>query len=407
MRHFRHYCTSRDALSGVKVLDLTRVLAGPYCTQILGDLGADILKIEHPTNGDDTRRWGPPFIGNDTSCYFLSVNRNKKSVCVDLKKPKGREIVTQLAVQSDVFIENYLPAKMAEFKLDYDTLKSINPKLIYCSITGYGRTGPYADRAGYDVMASSIGGLNGLTGPEDGPPCKTGVALTDLASGLYAHGAIMAALYHREKTGLGQRIDINLLSTQVSCLVNLGANYLLAGREAKRWGTAHESIVPYQAFETSDGYVTVAGANDKQFRDLCSKLEREEWSRDPKFETNASRVKNRGELIGKMAEIFLKKTTDEWIDLFQGAKFAYGPINSLEKVFKDPQVLHTQLVLEIDHPNLGKLKLIGPPVQFSGCDNRIRSPPPELGQHTEAILTERLGYSLIEIQHLRDSGVIS
>nr|CAG4649319.1 EOG090X05UC [Scapholeberis mucronata]SVE93605.1 EOG090X05UC [Scapholeberis mucronata] len=402
----RHYCISTDALSGVKVLDLTRVLAGPYCTQILGDLGADIVKIERLKVGDDTRSWGPPFVGN-TSCYFMSINRNKRSVCVNLKSPEGKQIIQELAKQSDVLVENYLPGKMEDYGLGYEDLKKINPQLIYCSITGYGSTGPYATRPGYDVIASSMGGLIYVTGPEDGPPCKTGVALTDLATGLYAHGAIMAALLQRQKTGLGQLISTNLLSTQIACLVNLGANYLLAGQEAKRWGTAHESIVPYQAFATSNGYVTVSGANDRQFRELCARIGRPELSVDSKYLTNALRVQNRKELLNEIAKNLSKKTNAEWIEIFRGANFSYGPINSLSEVFSDPQVVHNKMVQEIDHPSAGPLKLIGPPVTFSGSGNRIRLPPPELGQHTESVLRDRLGYSVSEIHQLRDGGVIS
>ena len=398
--------SSSDALSGVKVLDLSRVLAGPYCTQILGDLGADILKIERPKVGDDTRSWGPPFVGN-TSTYFMSINRNKKSVCIDLKSSNGKEIIKQLAKQSDVLVENYLPGKLDEFGLGYEDLKIINPQLIYCSITGYGITGPYATRPGYDVIASSVGGLIHVTGPEDGAPCKTGVALTDLATGLYAHGAIMAALFQRQKTGVGQRISANLLSTQVSCLVNLGANYLMAGQEAKRWGTAHESIVPYQAFATSDGYLTVGGGNDRQFRELCHRIGCTQLSSDPKYLTNSLRVKHRRELIDQLAEIMSTKSNAEWINIFNGANFPYGPINSLSQVFTDPQVKHNRLVQEIDHPTAGTVKLVGPPVEFSGSGNRIRLPPPELGEHTESVLRDRLGYSLTYIQELRNSGVIN
>lgn len=377
------YSSSTDALSGVKVLDLTRVLAGPYCTQILGDLGADILKVERLKVGDDTRSWGPPFVGN-TSCYFISINRNKKSICIDLKS-----------------------GKMEEYGLGYEDLQKINPQLIYCSITGYGSSGPYASRPGYDVIASSMGGLIYVTGPEDGAPCKTGVALTDLATGLYAHGAIMAALFQRQKTGCGQRISANLLSTQVACLVNLGSNYLMAGQEAKRWGTAHESIVPYQAFATSDGYITIGGTNDRQFRELCSRINRSHLSSDPKYLTNALRVEHRRELVEELGKTLSTKTNAEWLESFRGAHFSYGPINSLSEVFADPQVQHNDMVQEVDHPSAGTLKLVGPPVKFSGTGNRIRLPPPELGQHTESILQERLGYSLAHIQQLRDSGVVN
>nr|CAG4647890.1 EOG090X05UC [Moina brachiata]SVE93000.1 EOG090X05UC [Moina brachiata] len=395
-----------DALAGIRILDLTRVLAGPYCTQILGDLGADVLKIERLKTGDDTRSWGPPFISN-ISCYFLSINRNKRSVCVNLKSSEGAEIIKKLAMQSDVLVENYLPGKMSSYGLGYEDISKLNPKLIYCSISGYGSEGPYASRPGYDVIASSIGGLIHVTGPEGGEPCKTGVALTDLATGLYAHGAIMAALLQRQKTGVGQKIDINLLSTQIACLVNLGANYLLAGQEAKRWGTAHESIVPYQAFKTSDGYMTVGGANNRQFKELCLKIQRQDLASDPKFQTNPLRVENRNELIQAISKTMLAKTNAEWNDIFQDASFPFGSINTLAQVFEDPQVKYSGIVQSVEHPTAGSLKLVGPPVQYSGADNRIRLPPPELGQHTEEILRNRLGYSMEQVEELRKLSVVN
>jgi len=396
---------SSSALAGIKVLDLTRVLAGPYCTMILSDLGAEVLKIERPKVGDDTRAWGPPNIGNN-SCYFMCVNRNKKSVSVNLKDAEGQKIVKELALQSDVLVENYIPGKMEEYGLGYETLKKLHPKLIYCSITGYGDTGPYAKRAGYDVIASSIGGFLHITGPEDGDPCKPGVALTDLTTGLYAHGAIMAALFQREKTGLGQKIGINLLSAQLASLVNLGANYLLANQEAKRWGTAHESIVPYQSFATADGYLTLGGVTDRQFRELCSKLNRLDLANDNRFLSNAERVRNRKVLVEEISRTLASKTNEQWLAIFHDATFAYGPINTLSQAFQDPQVLHSRIVQEIEHPTAGILQLVGPPVQYSGSENRIRLPPPELGQHTDEILQQRLGYSPSHIQQLRNLEII-
>ena len=396
---------SSSALAGIKVLDLTRVLAGPYCTMILSDLGAEVLKIERPKVGDDTRAWGPPNIGNN-SCYFMCVNRNKKSVSVNLKDAEGQKIVKELALQNDVLVENYIPGKMEEYGLGYETLKKLHPKLIYCSITAYGDTGPYAKRAGYDVIASSIGGFLHITGPEDGDPCKPGVALTDLTTGLYAHGAIMAALFQREKTGLGQKIGINLLSAQLASLVNLGANYLLANQEAKRWGTAHESIVPYQSFATADGYLTLGGVTDRQFRELCSKLNRLDLANDNRFLSNAERVRNRKVLVEEISRTLASKTNEQWLAIFHDATFAYGPINTLSQAFQDPQVLHSRIVQEIEHPTAGILQLVGPPVQYSGSENRIRLPPPELGQHTDEILQQRLGYSPSHIQQLRNLEII-
>ena len=372
---------------------------------ILSDLGAEVLKIERPKVGDDTRAWGPPNIGNN-SCYFMCVNRNKKSVSVNLKDAEGQKIVKELALQNDVLVENYIPGKMEEYGLGYETLKKLHPKLIYCSITAYGDTGPYAKRAGYDVIASSIGGFLHITGPEDGDPCKPGVALTDLTTGLYAHGAIMAALFQREKTGLGQKIGINLLSAQLASLVNLGANYLLANQEAKRWGTAHESIVPYQSFATADGYLTLGGVTDRQFRELCSKLNRLDLANDNRFLSNAERVRNRKVLVEEISRTLASKTNEQWLAIFHDATFAYGPINTLSQAFQDPQVLHSRIVQEIEHPTAGILQLVGPPVQYSGSENRIRLPPPELGQHTDEILQQRLGYSPSHIQQLRNLEII-
>lgn len=396
---------SSSALAGIKILDLTRVLAGPYCTMILSDLGAEVLKIERPKVGDDTRSWGPPNIGN-SSCYFMCVNRNKKSVSINLKDPEGQKIVQELALQSDILVENYIPGKIDEYGLGYGTLKNLHPKLIYCSINGYGDTGPYAKRAGYDTIASSIGGLLHITGPEDGDPCRPGVALTDMTTGLYAHGAIMAALFQRERTGLGQRISINLLSAQVASLANLGANYLLANQEARRWGTAHESIVPYQSFATADGYLTIGGANNRQFQELCSKLNRLDLVDDNRFLSNPERVKHRKELVEEISRTLATKTNEQWLAIFDGATFAYGPINTLSQAFQDPQVLHSRIVQEIEHPTAGMLQLVGPPVQYSASENRIRLPPPELGQHTDEILQQRLGYSPSRIQQLRKLEII-
>ena len=405
--NIRSCSTASGALSGVKVLDLTRVLAGPFCTMNLGDLGADILKVEKPGTGDDTRGWGPPFVGSQ-SCYFLSVNRNKRSICIDMKSDRGQEIIRQLAVQSDVLVENYLPDKLNSCGLGYGDLKEANPRLVYCSITGYGSSGPYASRPGYDVIAASIGGLSHVTGPEDGDPCKTGVALTDLTAGLYAQGSILAALFQRERTGRGQLINVNLLSSQISCLVNLGANYLMAHQEAKRWGTAHESIVPYQSFRTNNGYMTVGGANNRQFRKLCQKMDRLDLADDPEYATNADRVRNRRSLLAAMSETMATKSNEGWIETFAagGADFPYGPINSLSQVFKDDQVVHSRIVKEVEHPTAGVLKLVGPPVDFSGSDSRVRLPPPLLGQHTDDVLKDRLGYSAVQIQQLRHSGII-
>ncbi|CAL4060012.1 unnamed protein product, partial [Meganyctiphanes norvegica] len=396
---------SGGPLSGVRVLDLTRVLAGPFATMILGDLGAEIIKVESVGVGDGTRMWGPPFVGKE-SAYFLSVNRNKQSIAIDLKKPDGIEIMEDLVRSSDILIENFVPGSLDRLGLGYESLSEIAPQLIYCSITGFGRTGPYRDRPGYDVIAASYGGLMGVTGPDNGEPCKVGVAMTDLATGLYAHGAVMAALLERHKTGKGQRIDCNLLSTQVSCMVNLASNYLNGGIDGRRLGTAHESIVPYQAFATKDGFLTVGGGSNDQFRALCERMNLEHLITDKRYTSNALRVKNRKSLLSTLSEFFQTKSNKDWIKLFEGAAFPYGPVNSLSESYEDPQVIHNNMVQEIDHSTAGVVKLVGPAVQFSQLENKIRSPPPTLGQHTEHILLNTLGYTKEKVMNLKDMGVV-
>ncbi|XP_063780954.1 succinate--hydroxymethylglutarate CoA-transferase isoform X2 [Pseudophryne corroboree] len=347
----RGYCCSHrgtDAdnvrpLEGVRILDLTRVLAGPFATMILGDLGADIIKVEKPGSGDDTRSWGPPFVGTE-SAYFLSVNRNKKSIAVNMKDPKGTKIIQELAQACDVLIENYIPGKLAEMGLSYDVMKNTAPHIIYCSITGYGQTGPLYKRAGYDAVACAMSGLMHITGPEDGDPVRPGVAMTDLATGLYAHGAIMAGLLQRSKTGKGMHIDCNLLSSQVACLTQIAANFLTGGIEAKRWGTAHGSIVPYQSFKAKDGYLVIGAGNDQQFSTVCKIMDLCELITDPRFQTNKLRVQYRKELLEMLSSRFSEKTTTEWLQLFEGSGIPYGPINSIKQVFSEPQCLQSTAV---------------------------------------------------------------
>ncbi|XP_060063602.1 succinate--hydroxymethylglutarate CoA-transferase-like [Ylistrum balloti] len=392
-------------LDGIQVLDLTRVLAGPYCTMILADLGANVIKVEKPGVGDDTRTWGPPFCGSE-SAYFLSVNRNKKSIAIDLKKKDGQEIVKELVRQCDVLVENYIPGKLDNMGLGYSQLAASHPDLIYCSISGYGQTGPYQQRAGYDIIAAGLGGLLHITGPRDGEPCKVGVAMTDLSTGLYAHGAIMAALLQRLRTGKGQHIDCDLVSTQVASLVNLGSNYLNAGQEAQRYGTAHQSIVPYQAFQTANSYIMVGGCNNQQFTALCQMMELDHLSSDVKFINNQSRVENREELLEILSDRFLSKTTDEWLAVFEGSGLPYGPINNMEKVFSDPQVLHNNMVQELQHPTVGQIQLPGPAVRYSQYRRPQATAPPTLGQHTDSILKSMLGFDQVTLQKLRESCVI-
>ncbi|XP_073344213.1 succinate--hydroxymethylglutarate CoA-transferase [Pagrus major] len=345
-------------LEGVRVLDLTRVLAGPFATMILGDLGAEVIKVERPGAGDDTRAWGPPFVGTE-SAYYLSVNRNKKSISVDLKHPRGANIIQELAAVCDVLIENYLPGKLEQMGLGYKQLSGVNPQLIYCSISGYGQTGPQSTSPGYDSIASAVSGMMHITGPEDGEPVRPGVAMTDLATGLYAHGAVMAALLQRHKTGRGVHIDCNLLSSQVSCLSHIAANYLNAGKEARRWGTAHESIVPYQGFKTRDGHIVLAAGNDKQFIKVCQVLELVELTDEPKYKTNKLRVQNRKELLHTLSQRFLQEKTADWLRRFEGSGVPVGPINSIQEVFSDPQVKHNGLILEMNHPTAGRISVTG------------------------------------------------
>ncbi|XP_076827291.1 succinyl-CoA:glutarate CoA-transferase isoform X8 [Brachyhypopomus gauderio] len=323
-------------LDGVRVLDLTRVLAGPFATMILGDLGAEVTKVERPGSGDDTRTWGPPFVGEE-SAYFLSVNRNKKSIAVNLKDPKGAKLVTELARVSDVLVENYLPGKLDQMGLGYTQLSEVAPQLIYCSISGYGQTGPQSHKPGYDSIASAVSGMMHITGSEDGDPVRPGVAMTDLATGLYAQGAVMAGLLWRQKTGRGLHIDCNLLSSQVACLTHIAANYLNAGQEARRWGTAHESIVPYQGFRTKDGYLVVAAGNDLQFIKVCKVLSLNELAEDPKYKTNTLRVQHRRDLLDLLAARFSEEPTAEWLRRFEGTGVPCGPINTIQQVFSDPQ----------------------------------------------------------------------
>ncbi|KAM5272906.1 succinyl-CoA:glutarate CoA-transferase [Ctenodactylus gundi] len=398
--------TDRKPLEGIKILDLTRVLAGPFATMNLGDLGAEVIKVERPGTGDDTRTWGPPFVGTE-STYFLSVNRNKKSIAINIKDPKGVKIIKELAAVCDVFVENYVPGKLSGMGLGYADISKIAPHIIYCSITGYGQTGPLSQRAGYDAVASAMSGLMHITGPEDGDPVRPGVAMTDLATGLFAYGAIMAGLIQRHKTGKGLFIDCNLLSSQVACLTQVAANYLIGQKEAKRWGTAHGSIVPYQAFKTKDGYLVVGAGNNQQFATVCKILNLPELIDDPKYKTNRLRVQNRKELITELSSRFKEEMTATWLHLFEGCGIPYGPINSMKGVFAEPQVLHNDLILEMNHPTVGKISVPGPAVRYSKFKMSEARPPPLLGQHTTHILKEVLGYDDRTLGELLSAGVVT
>ncbi|KAF9584273.1 hypothetical protein BGW38_006999 [Lunasporangiospora selenospora] len=400
-------------LDGIRVLDLTRVLAGPYCTQLLGDLGAEVIKVENPEGGDDTRAWGPPFATNideesddHESAYFLSVNRNKKSITVNIRSDAGRQLIYDLVRKVDVFVENYVPGKLESMGLGFKQLSAINPRLVYASITGYGQTGPYANRPGYDVMIEAEAGLMYITGEEHGPPVKVGVAVTDLTTGLYAHAAVLAALYARNRTGLGQHVDCSLLESQVATLANIGSSFLIAGKEAKRMGTGHPSIVPYQVLETRDSHIMIGAGNDNQFRSLCKVLQLDTLSENPLYRMNRDRVTNREALIQILTNRLKSENNAFWLQAMEGKGVPFAPINNIGQTFSHPQVLARDMVQEIEHPTVGKIKVTGTPVKYSHTKPSIRTPPPLLGQHTDHVLQDILQYDDTKIQSLKESRAI-
>lgn len=404
------------ALSGIRVLDLSRVLAGPWAGQLLADLGAEVIKVERPGSGDDTRAWGPPYLkdatGENTSeaAYYLCANRNKESVAIDITQPEGQRLVRELAALSDVVIENFKVGGLKQYGLDYDSLRLINPHLVYCSITGFGQDGPYAGRPGYDFLIQGMGGLMSITGRKDGEPGagpqKVGVALTDVMTGLYATVAILAAIMHRNRTGEGQYIDLALLDVQVACLANQDLNFLTTGIAPKRMGNAHPNIVPYQDFPTADGDMIIAVGNDSQFRNLCQALGHAEWGKDPRFATNSSRVAHRNELIELLRAETQRRTTQEWIAVLETAGVPCGPINDLQGVFADPQVVARGLRIDLPHPEAGSAPSVANPIRLSVSPVTYRSAPPLLGQHTDDILRRLLRLSMPEIAELKNSKVI-
>src|SRR5262249_29547197 len=404
------------ALSGLRVLDLSRVLAGPWAAQVFGDLGAEVIKIERPGGGDETRAWGPPYLrdaeGKDTteSAYFLSANRNKKSVCVDITKPAGQAIIRRIAEQSDILLENFKVGGLKQYGLDYDSLRAVNPRLIYCSITGFGQTGPYAPRPGYDFLIQGMGGLMSITGRKQGEPGagpqKVGVALTDILTGLYSVISVLAALNYRHKTNRGQHIDMALLDVQVTSLANQNMNFLTSGKPPVRMGNAHPNIVPYQDLPTSDGDMIVAVGNDGQFAALCKVLGQPEWSQDERFATNALRVKNRETIIGLLSAATAKRTTAEWVAACEAGGVPCGPINDLSAVFSDPQIVERQLKIAMPHPIAGAVPLVSNPIRLSETPVEYRSPPPLLGEHTLAVLEQVLGLARDEIRDLASMRIV-
>ncbi|WP_088329716.1 CaiB/BaiF CoA-transferase family protein [Lacimicrobium sp. SS2-24] len=385
-------------LAGIKVLDLSRILAGPWATQVLADYGACVWKIERPGCGDDTRHWGPPYLkdenGRETaeSAYYLAANRGKQSVTVDITTEAGQQVIRELAVRADVLVENYKVGGLRKYGLDYASLKQLNPRLVYCSITGFGQDGPLASRPGYDAMIQAMGGLMSITGEPDtlpgGGPQKAGVAVADLMTGMYAVSAVLAALYEREKSGQGQHIDLALLDTQVAWLANQASNYLVGGDVPQRMGTAHPNIVPYQSLRVKDGYILLAVGNDRQFQRCCDVLGDPELAFDDRFSTNARRVQHRLALIPLLEALFVRQTLDYWLTALSGASVPCGPINTLDRVFAEPQIRHREMQFDLPHPSAGKVPMVANPVKFSRTKVAYQQAPPVLGEHTEQVLGE-------------------
>jgi crotonobetainyl-CoA:carnitine CoA-transferase CaiB-like acyl-CoA transferase len=400
-------------LAGIRVLDLSRILAGPWASQMLADLGAEVIKIERPGSGDDTRSWGPPYMpdqkGDATteSAYFHGANRGKQSVCIDMSQAQGQALIQDLVLQSDVLIENFKVGGLKKYALDFASLHALNSRLVYCSITGFGQSGPYAERAGYDFMIQAMGGMMSITGEADGLPMKTGVAIADILTGLYAANAIQAALMHQQKTGAGQHIDLALLDVQVATLASQAMNYLSTGTSPARLGNAHPNIVPYQAFETSDGYIILAVGNDSQFRRFCELASKPELADDERFQKNRGRVENREALVLQVKEIMLQKSGAEWLEALNARGIPCGPINNIEQVFADPQVQYRGMQLELDHPTAGKVASVASPIRLSQTPIEYQQAPPLLGQHTDDVLSRLLALDNAAITRLRNDGIVA
>jgi formyl-CoA transferase/CoA:oxalate CoA-transferase len=393
-----------QVLKGIKVLDLTRALAGPYCTMLLADYGAEVIKVELPGTGDDTRGWGPPFVEGE-SAYFMSINRNKKSLTLDMKNTKSKDILERMIKQSDIIVENFRPGAADRLGLGYEQVKKINPKIIYCSISGFGQDGPYRELPGFDQTLQGMGGMMSITGEPDGPPMKVGVAIADISGGMFAGFGIMLALFHREKTGKGQWVDTSLLDSQIAWLTYRAGEFFASGKLPEKVGSGHPMIVPYQAFKAKDEYINIAAGNDQLWKRFCKVINMENIMDDPKFVTNAKRVENRKELIAILSKIIETKTGAEWLKLLEDAGIPAGPIYTLDKLFSDPQVLHRKMMVELTHPKAGKIKVTGVPVKLSEAPGEITTPPPLLGQHNKEVLKD-LGYSAEEIEKLIADKVV-
>ncbi len=401
--------TSSGPLKGLRVLDLTRVLAGPTCTQMLGDLGADVIKIEKPGAGDDTRGFAPPYMpGTEESAYFVGVNRNKRSVSVDIAKPEGQALIRRMLASCDILVENFKVGALAKYGLGYEEVHADFPGIVYCSITGFGQTGPYAPRPGYDSLIQAMGGVMSLTGEPDGLPQKVGIPVADLFAGLYGCIGILAALRHREQTGLGQQVDIGMLDTHAAWLANQGMNYLATGQNPARLGNQHPNIVPYQVFPTKDGYLVLSVGNDPTFARFCENTGLAHLLTDDRFATNAARVANRQLVTDTLTPVMQTKTTTEWVDMLETLKIGCGPINTLEQVFADPQIIARNTVVEMPHPKAdgGMVKVIANPVRLSETPADYRITPSTVGAHTDAVLHDLLGMTEVEIADLREKGVL-
>lgn len=398
-------------LQNVRVLDMTRALAGPYCTMMLGDLGADVIKVERPKSGDESRGWGPPFVGKPygayagESAYFLAANRNKRSITVNLQSAEGQEIVRRLAGDADVLVENYRTGDLDKFGLGYENLHRLYPKLIYCSISGYGRTGPYAERPGYDAIIQAEGGMMSLTGPVEGPPSRVGIPIIDITSGMFASTAILSALRARDLTGEGQLIDISLFDAHIALLTNAASNYLIGEQPPRRLGNAHPNIAPYEIFPVNDGWIMVGAANDRQWATLCNILNRTDLLNDARFEGNSKRVAHRVELLAELNQTFSQRNAREWLDALMQAGLPCAPINDLPQVFADPQTEARNMILETQHPTAGAIRMTGFPYKLSATPAEVHAPPPTLGQHTDEILAQ-LRYSDEEIAALHQKNAV-